>query len=97
MCIRDRVLQLVALNDVSLATSTEVLLMTLLGGIGTVWGPVVGATLVVSLQNYLATLGDVVTIVIGLIFVLCVSFFRRGFVGEWLAYTQWRKTKENNN
>jgi branched-chain amino acid transport system permease protein len=90
------VLQLVALNDVSLATSTEVLLMTLLGGIGTVWGPVVGATLVVSLQNYLATLGDVVTIVIGLIFVLCVSFFRRGFVGEWLAYTQWRKTKENN-
>ncbi|WP_050730988.1 branched-chain amino acid ABC transporter permease [Achromobacter piechaudii] len=91
------VLQLVALNDVSLATSTEVLLMTLLGGIGTVWGPVVGATLVVSLQNYLATLGDVVTIVIGLIFVLCVSFFRRGFVGEWLAYTQWRKTKENNN
>ncbi|APX77247.1 branched-chain amino acid ABC transporter permease [Achromobacter insolitus] len=91
------VLQLVALNDVSLATSTEVLLMTLLGGIGTVWGPVVGATLVVSLQNYLATLGDVVTIVIGLIFVLCVSFFRRGFVGEWLAYAQWRKTKENNS
>jgi branched-chain amino acid transport system permease protein len=91
------VLQLVALNDVSLATSTEVLLMTLLGGIGTVWGPVVGATLVVSLQNYLATLGDIVTIVIGLIFVLCVSFFRRGFVGEWLAYTQWRKTKENNS
>jgi branched-chain amino acid transport system permease protein len=58
---------------------------------------VVGATLVVSLQNYLATLGDIVTIVIGLIFVLCVSFFRRGFVGEWLAYAQWRKTKENNS
>jgi branched-chain amino acid transport system permease protein len=88
------VLQLVALNDVSLSTSTEVLLMTLLGGMGTVWGPAVGATLVVGLQNYLATLGDVVTIVIGLTFVLCVSFFRRGFVGEWLAFLQWRKTKE---
>ncbi|WP_369825995.1 branched-chain amino acid ABC transporter permease [Achromobacter sp. HZ34] len=87
------VLQLVALNDVSLPTSTEVLLMTLLGGLGTVWGPVLGATLVVSLQNYLATLGDVVTIVIGLIFVLCVSFFRRGFVGEWLALLQWRKAR----
>ncbi len=87
------VLQLVALNDVSLQTSTEVLLMTLLGGLGTVWGPVLGATLVVSLQNYLATLGDVVTIVIGLIFVLCVSFFRRGFVGEWLALVQWRKAR----
>jgi branched-chain amino acid transport system permease protein len=61
-----------------------------------VWGPVVGAALVVGLHNYLATLGDVVTIVIGLIFVLCVSFFRRGFVGEWLAHMQWRKTKESN-
>ncbi|RXN83947.1 branched-chain amino acid ABC transporter permease [Achromobacter aloeverae] len=87
------VLQLVALNDVSLPTSTEVLLMTLLGGLGTVWGPVLGAALVVSLQNYLATLGDVVTIVIGLIFVVCVSFFRRGFVGEWLALLQWRKAR----
>lgn len=86
------VFQLVSLNDVSLETSTEVVLMTLLGGMGTVWGPVVGATLVVGLQNYLATLGDLVTIVIGLVFVLCVSFFRRGVVGELFAYAGRSKT-----
>jgi len=80
------VFQLVSLNDVSLEASTEVILMTLLGGMGTVWGPIIGATMVVGLQNYLATLGDLVTIVIGLIFVLCVSFFRRGVAGELLAW-----------
>lgn len=78
------VFQLVSLNDVSLHTSTEVVLMTLLGGVGTIFGPLVGATLVVGLQNYLATIGDLVTVVIGLIFIVCVSFFRRGFVGEFL-------------
>ncbi|MBN9528602.1 MAG: branched-chain amino acid ABC transporter permease [Alphaproteobacteria bacterium] len=78
------VFQLVSLNDVSLHTSTEVVLMTLLGGLGTIWGPLVGAALVVGLQNYLATLGDMVTIVIGLIFIVCVSFFRLGLVGEFL-------------
>ncbi|ACA17901.1 inner-membrane translocator [Methylobacterium sp. 4-46] len=78
------VFQLVSLNDVSLHTSTEVVLMTLLGGVGTLFGPLVGAALVVGLQNYLATLGDLVTVVIGLIFILCVSFFRRGVVGEML-------------
>lgn len=79
------VFQLVSLSDVSLHTSTEVVLMTLLGGLGTIFGPLVGAALVVGLQNYLATIGDLVTVVIGLVFVLCVSFFRRGIVGEFLA------------
>ena len=51
---------LVSLNDVSLHTSTEVVLMTLLGGVGTLFGPLVGAALVVGLQNYLATIGDLV-------------------------------------
>ncbi len=82
------VFQLVSLNDVSLETSTEVILMTLLGGMGTVWGPFVGAAIVVSLQNYLATMGEMVTIVIGLIFVICVSFFRRGLVGTFLSFRQ---------
>lgn len=85
------VFQLVSLNDVSLETSTEVILMTLLGGMGTVWGPFVGATIVVSLQNYLATMGEMVTIVIGLIFVICVSFFRRGLVGTFLNFRQSQK------
>ncbi len=78
------VFQLVSLNDVSLHTSTEVVLMTLLGGVGTIFGPLLGAALVVGLQNYLATIGDLVTVVIGLIFIVCVSFFRRGVVGEVL-------------
>ena len=78
------VFQLVSLNDVSLHTSTEVVLMTLLGGVGTIFGPLLGAALVVGLQNYLATIGDLVTVVIGLIFIVCVSFFRRGVVGEFL-------------
>ncbi|AYO82166.1 branched-chain amino acid ABC transporter permease [Methylobacterium brachiatum] len=78
------VFQLVSLNDVSLHTSTEVVLMTLLGGVGTIFGPLLGAGLVVGLQNYLATIGDLVTVVIGLIFIVCVSFFRRGLVGEFL-------------
>ena len=90
------VLQLSALNDVMLSTSTEVLLMTLLGGLGTGWGPVVGATLVVSLQNYLAELGGVVTIIIGLTFIVCVSFFRRGMVGEGQAWLLRRQAKRQN-
>jgi branched-chain amino acid transport system permease protein len=89
------VLQLSALNDVTLATSTETLLMTLLGGLGTSWGPVVGAALVVSLQNYLAALGGVVTIITGLTFIVCVSFFRRGMVGEWEAWRRRRNSQPN--
>lgn len=88
------VFQLVSLNDVSLETSTEVVLMTLLGGMGTIWGPVVGAALVVGLQNYLATLGDLVTVIIGLTFIVCVSFFRRGVVGEMFAWVQRRNVRQ---
>jgi len=90
------VLQLSALNDVMLSTSTEVLLMTLLGGLGTGWGPVVGATLVVSIQDHLAALGGVVTIITGLTFIVCVSFFRRGIVGEWSAFLARRQPKLQN-
>ena len=56
--------------------------MTLLGGLGTVFGPVVGAFLVVGMQNYLAQIGAWVLVVQGLIFVVCVLTFRRGIVGE---------------
>jgi branched-chain amino acid transport system permease protein len=94
--LRALVLQLSTLNDVTLGTSTEVLLMTLLGGLGTSWGPVVGSALVVSLQNHLAALGGVVTILIGLTFIVCVSFFRRGLVGEWQALLQRRDTRQQH-
>jgi branched-chain amino acid transport system permease protein len=76
------VFQLASLTDVHWSMSGEVVLMTLLGGLGTVFGPVVGAVIVVSLENYLAQLGAWVTVVQGIIFVICVLTFRRGVVGE---------------
>jgi branched-chain amino acid transport system permease protein len=76
------VFQLAALNNVHWGMSGEVVLMTLVGGLGTVFGPVVGALVVLAMENYLATLGFWVTIVQGAIFVLCVLTFRRGIVGE---------------
>jgi branched-chain amino acid transport system permease protein len=77
------VLGFVTLSDVSQGTSGEVILMTLLGGSGTFLGPVVGANLVVTLQEYLSDLvGAWVSVIIGGIFVVCVMTFRRGFVGE---------------
>jgi len=57
-------------------------LMTLVGGMGTVFGPIVGAAVIVAMENYLASFGAWVTIIQGLIFVLCVLLFRRGIVGE---------------
>ena len=71
-----------SLTDVFWAMSGEVILMTLIGGLGTVFGPIVGATFVVALQDYLADYGSLVTIIQGVIFVICVLVFRRGFVGE---------------
>jgi branched-chain amino acid transport system permease protein len=62
--------------------SGEVVLMTLLGGMGTILGPLVGAAVIVSLQHYLANLGSWSTIATGVIFVICVLAFRRGIVGE---------------
>ncbi|HEY6513329.1 MAG TPA: branched-chain amino acid ABC transporter permease [Burkholderiaceae bacterium] len=81
------VFQLASLTDVHWSMSGEVVLMTLLGGLGTVFGPVIGAAVIVTMQNYLAQLGAWVTVVQGVIFVICVLAFRRGIVGEvgrWL-------------
>jgi branched-chain amino acid transport system permease protein len=76
------VFQLASLTDVHWTMSGEVVLMTLLGGLGTVFGPVVGALIIATLENYLAQLGAWVTVVQGAIFVICVLTFRRGVVGE---------------
>ena len=76
------VFQLASLTDVHWSMSGEVVLMTLVGGLGTIFGPVVGAAVIVTMQNYLAELGAWVTVVQGVIFVLCVLLFRRGIVGE---------------
>jgi len=76
------VFQLAALNAVHWTMSGEVVLMTLVGGLGTVFGPVAGALVVLAMENYLAQLGAWVTIVQGVIFVVCVLTFRRGLVGE---------------
>jgi branched-chain amino acid transport system permease protein len=75
------VFQLASLTDVHWSMSGEVVLMTLVGGLGTVFGPIVGAGIIIAMQNYLATLGAWVTIVQGVIFVICVLMFREGIVG----------------
>ena len=85
-------LGLASLTDVLNATSGEVILMTLLGGTGTFFGPVLGAFTVIGLQNVLADrVGSWVTVIIGVIFVICVIGFRRGIVGEFLAWLARRK------
>jgi branched-chain amino acid transport system permease protein len=76
------VFQLASLTDVHWTMSGDVVLMTLLGGLGTVFGPVVGAFLVIAMQNYLAPFGQWVLVIQGAIFVVCVLLFRRGIVGE---------------
>ena len=76
------VLQFAVLTDAHWHKSGEVVLMTLLGGMGTVMGPSVGALTVVAMENYLSGIGDWVTVLTGLIFVVGVLAFRRGFVGE---------------
>ena len=80
------VFQLASLTDAHWQTSGEVVLMTLLGGLGTVFGPVVGAFVIVGLQNQLADkVGSWVQVIMGVIFVICVLAFRRGIVGELMA------------
>ena len=76
------VFQFASLTDLHWTTSGEVVLMTLLGGMGTVFGPVVGAVTVVTLEHELASIGSWVEVVIGLIFIACVLVFRRGIIGE---------------
>jgi branched-chain amino acid transport system permease protein len=88
------VFQLASLTDVHWSMSGEVVLMTLLGGLGTVYGPVAGAFVVVALENYLSQLGAWVTVVQGAIFVVCVLTFRRGIVGE-LSHRTWNRLRLN--
>ena len=76
------VFQLASLTDVDWPMSGEVILMTLVGGLGTIFGPVAGAIFIVTLENYLTLVGQWVFVVQGLIFVGCVLLFRRGIVGE---------------
>jgi branched-chain amino acid transport system permease protein len=76
------VVQLASLTDVHWSMSGEVVLMTLVGGLGTIFGPIVGAFVIIYMQNALAEFGQWVTIIQGCIFVVCVLLFRRGIVGE---------------
>ena len=85
--VKALVFQLASLTDVHWTMSGEVVLMTLLGGLGTVFGPVVGAFIIITMENYLSGMGQWVTIIQGTIFVICVLAFRRGVIGElghWL-------------
>src|SRR4029077_15373915 len=89
------VFQLASLTDVDWPTSGEVILMTLVGGLGTVFGPVVGAFFIIGMQTYLGQIGKLlpflgglenwVTVIQGVIFVICVLAFRRGIIGELAA------------
>jgi branched-chain amino acid transport system permease protein len=91
--LKTLVLGFATLSDVHWSLSGEVVLMTLLGGMGTFAGPVVGAFTIVGLQNYLADrVGSWVTVIIGAIFVVCVLAFRRGIVGELRALAERRKS-----
>ncbi|WP_286240759.1 branched-chain amino acid ABC transporter permease [Neptuniibacter halophilus] len=82
------VFQLASLTDAHWHMSGEVVLMTLLGGMGTIFGPLVGAGAVVTIQNYLSggELGNYIHIIMGLIFVICVLAFRSGIVGEFQKF-----------
>jgi branched-chain amino acid transport system permease protein len=89
--LKSIVFQFATLTDVAWQMSGEVILMTLLGGIGTLIGPLFGAGLVVALENYLATSQFPVTIITGVVFMICVLLFRRGVIGEFYASRLGRK------
>jgi branched-chain amino acid transport system permease protein len=92
--LKTLVLGFATLSDVHWSLSGEVVLMTLLGGMGTFAGPVVGAFTIIGLQNFLADrVGSWVTVIIGGIFVVCVLAFRKGIVGELLAWQQRRQAR----
>jgi len=80
--VKALVFQLASLTDVHWSMSGEVVLMTLVGGLGTIFGPLVGAFAIVAMENYLAPFGQWVLVIQGVIFVVCVLVFRRGIVGE---------------
>jgi branched-chain amino acid transport system permease protein len=88
------VFQLASLTDVTWQMSGEVVLMTLVGGLGTVFGPIVGAGIIIAMQNYLAGFGEYVLVIQGVIFVVTVLLFRRGIVGEFVAFFErWQAGK----
>jgi branched-chain amino acid transport system permease protein len=80
------VFQIASLTDVHWTMSGEVVLMTLVGGLGTVFGPVAGAFVIIAMQNFLNALDQWVTVIQGVIFVACVLLFRRGIIGEIAHY-----------
>jgi branched-chain amino acid transport system permease protein len=80
------VAQNASLTDVHWTMSGEIVLMTLVGGLGTIFGPVVGAFVIIAMQQYLAGFGQWVTVIQGVIFVVCVLTFRRGVIGEIANY-----------
>jgi branched-chain amino acid transport system permease protein len=88
------VFQFASLTDVAWQMSGEVVLMTLLGGIGTILGPVVGAFVLVTMETYLAQAGSWVTVIQGVIFVICVLTFRQGIVGVIAPYVTGRQQTE---
>ncbi|UGX88596.1 branched-chain amino acid ABC transporter permease (plasmid) [Phyllobacterium meliloti] len=90
------VFQFATLTDVSWQMSGEVVLMTLLGGIGTLVGPIVGAGFVSALENYLATSEFPVTVITGIIFMVCVLVFRRGVIGELYASRLGKKLESSS-
>ncbi len=87
------VFQLASLTDVHWTMSGEVVLMTLLGGLGTVFGPVVGAFIIMAMEFYMSGMGAWFTISMGVIFVVCVMAFRKGIMGELEAWLRRRRTK----
>ena len=92
--LKSIVLGFASLSDAHWSVSGEVVLMTLLGGMGTFAGPVIGAFTIIGLQNFLADqVGSWINVIIGAIFVVCVVAFRRGFVGELIAWQKRRKSR----
>jgi branched-chain amino acid transport system permease protein len=84
------VFQLASLTDVHWAMSGEPVLMTLVGGLGTMFGPLIGATIIIAMQDYLATLGAWVFVAQGIVFVICVMLFRDGIIGVLARWTKRR-------
>ena len=93
--LKTLVMGFATLSDVHWSMSGEVILMTLLGGVGTFFGPVLGSAIVIGLQNLLADkVGSWVTVIIGVIFVVCVLAFRKGIVGELQAFLERRRAAQ---
>ena len=82
---------LATLTDVGWGTSGDALLICIVGGMQTLWGPLIGAVLVIALEHMLVSVPELVQIVQGLVFVLVVMLFRKGIVGQWLA---WWKSRQ---